>query len=138
MGFIHVTVEVCNPSEPENSIPIPVLVDTGETLSVLPTALLERLEIRRIQRRRVFGFAGDAERDIGTANMRYLDAEAGITVAFGEPGDTADYGRNRARSAGLQRGPGQQQTRPREYAGVNRDAARVGRGVCPTRRWLID
>ena len=87
MGFIHVTVEVCNPSEPENGIPIPVLVDTGATLSVLPAALLERLEIRRIQRRRVFGFAGDAERDIGTANMRYLDAEAGITVAFGEPGD---------------------------------------------------
>ena len=83
MGFIYVTVEVYNPSEPEQRIPIPVLVDTGATLSVLPTTLLERLGIRRIQSRRIFGFAGDAERDIGTVNMRYLDAEAGVTVAFG-------------------------------------------------------
>ena len=74
MGFIFVTVEVSNPAEPETRLPIPALVDTGATISVLPTAFLERLNIRRIQRRRVFGFAGDAERDIGTANMRYLDA----------------------------------------------------------------
>ena len=87
MGFIFATVEVSNPAEPETRLPIPALVDTGATISVLPTAFLERLNIRRIQRRRVFGFAGDAERDIGTANMRYLDAEAGVTVAFGEPND---------------------------------------------------
>ena len=83
MGFIHVTVEISNPSDPENRIPIPVLVDTGATLSVLPTAMLERLGILRIQSRRIIGFGGEAVRDIGIVRMGYLDAEAGVTVAFG-------------------------------------------------------
>lgn len=87
MGFIHVTVEVSNPAEPDARIPVPVLVDTAATISVLPTALLERLNVRRIQSRRLHGFGGGAVRDIGTVNMRYLDAEAGVTVAFGVEDD---------------------------------------------------
>ena len=45
MGFIYVDVGVSNPSTPETSEEIRVLVDTGATLSVLPASLLERLGI---------------------------------------------------------------------------------------------
>ena len=37
MGFIYVDVGVSNPSTPETSEEIRVLVDTGATLSVLPS-----------------------------------------------------------------------------------------------------
>ena len=59
MGFIYVDVGVSNPSTPETSEEIRVLVDTGATLSVLPASLLERLGILRMV---ASGSAGSAER----------------------------------------------------------------------------
>ena len=92
MGFVHVNVSISNPSEPDRTEELRVLVDTGSTLSVLPSSLLERLEIRRISQRRLRGFGGTVTRDVGTVNLRYGGVDAGVTAVFGDEGDPATMG----------------------------------------------
>ena len=87
MGFIYVDVDVLNPANSEMSERVRVMVDTGATLSVLPTSMLERLGIQRLSRRRFQGFGGVVTREIGAANMRYADEVAGVTVVFGDEDD---------------------------------------------------
>ena len=87
MGFIHVDVDVLNPSNSEKSERVRVMVDTGATLSVLPASMLERLGVKRTGRRRFQGFGGVITREIGTANMSYADEVAGVTVVFGDEDD---------------------------------------------------
>lgn len=87
MGFIHVDVEVANPGNPDLRESVRVLVDTGAMLSVLPSSILDRLDIRRLQRRRFVGFGGVVARDVGTAEMTYRGVEAGVTVIFGAEED---------------------------------------------------
>ena len=87
MGFIHVNVDVANPAAPDVSESVRVLVDTGAMLSVLPANILDRLEVRPIQRRRFRGFGGSLTRDIGTVIMSYGDRAAGVTAVFGAEGD---------------------------------------------------
>ena len=87
MGFIHIDVDVANPANPDVSESVRVLVDTGATLSILPEDMLDRLGIRRIQKRRLRGFGGTVTRDIGIAAMSYDGAESGVTVVFGAMGD---------------------------------------------------
>ncbi len=83
MGFIHVDVDVSNPNDPDTVESVRALVDTGATLSIMPTSVLERLGIRRLERRRFLGFGGAVARDIGNVDMRCEDAVAGVTVVFG-------------------------------------------------------
>ena len=87
MGFIHVDVDVSNPTNPDLSESVQLLVDTGAMLSVLPSSVLDKLDIRRLQRRRFVGFGGVVARDIGTVNMIYRGVEAGVTVIFGAEED---------------------------------------------------
>ena len=92
MGFVHVNVDISNPSEPDRTEELRVLVDTSATLSVLPTSLLERLEIRPISQRRLRGFGGTVTRDVGMVIMRYAGVDAGVTAVFGDEGDPAIMG----------------------------------------------
>ena len=92
MGFIHVNVDVANPANPDVSESVRVLVDTGAMLSVLPANVLDRLEVRPIQRRRFRGFGGSLTRDIGTVIMSYEDCAAGVTAVFGAEDDPAVMG----------------------------------------------
>ena len=62
MGFVHVNVRLSNPSEPDRAEEVNVLVDTGATLSVFPSGLLDRLGIRRTGQRRLRGFGGGITR----------------------------------------------------------------------------
>ena len=84
MGFIHVDVDVSNPSDPNSSESIRVMVDSGTILSVLPSSILERLGIQRTIRRRFQGFGGVITREIGIAGMSYADGVAGVTLVFGD------------------------------------------------------
>ncbi len=87
MGFIHVDVDVLNPTDSDVSERVRVMVDTGATLSILPSSVLERLGIQRISRRRFQGFGGVVTREVGAANMRYAGEVAGVTVVFGAEDD---------------------------------------------------
>ena len=87
MGFIHVDVDVSNPGNSDLRESVQLLVDTGAMLSVLPSSVLDKLDIRRMQRRRFVGFGGVVARDIGTVDMTYMGVQAGVTVIFGAEGD---------------------------------------------------
>ena len=84
MGLIHINVTLSHPTNHDVAEEIRVLVDTGATLSVIPTDLLERLGIERISQRRLRGSGGVIVRDVGSARMCYGDVAAGVTVVFGE------------------------------------------------------
>ena len=92
MGFVHVNVGLSNPSEPDSAEEVRVLVDTGATLSVFPASLLDKMGIRRSSQRRFRGFGGVVTRDVGTVDMHYGGATAGVTAVFGNEGDPAIMG----------------------------------------------
>ena len=94
-----------NPSTPEASEKVRVLVDTGATLSVLPTSLLERLGIHRIGSKRFRGFGGEVTRDIGNVTMHY-DGELGAAGAiFGDEDDPPIMGVTSLLTMGLEVDP---------------------------------
>ena len=92
MGFVHVDLGLSNPSDPDRVAAVKAMVDTGATLSVFPAAVLEGLGIRRMSERRLRGVGGVITRDIGNVNMSYGGVTAGVTVIFGEAGDTTVMG----------------------------------------------
>ena len=92
MGFVHVNVGISNPSDPYNAEEVRVLVDTGATLSVFPTSVLDKMGIRRISQRRFRGFGGVVTRDVGNINMHYGGVIAGVTAVFGDESDPAIMG----------------------------------------------
>ena len=87
MGFIHVDVEVSNPANPDVSESVRVLVDTGATLSVLPSSILDGLGIQREDTRRFLGFGGNVTRDTGIVRISYGGAAAGVSAVFGAEDD---------------------------------------------------
>ncbi len=105
MGFIHVDVGVSNPSTPDVSEKVTVLVDTGATLSVLPAILLERLGIPRRGRRRLRGFGGAVTRDVGTVDMYYDGVLGGVTAIFGDEDDPPIMGVTALESLGFEADP---------------------------------
>ena len=92
MGFVHVNVGLSNPSEPDRTEEVLVLVDTGATLSVFPANLLEGLGIQRIGQRRFRGFGEVVARDVGGVNIYYRGEVASTTAVFGAEDDPAVLG----------------------------------------------
>ncbi len=101
MGFIYVDVGVSNPSTPEISEKVRVLVDTGATLSVFPASLLDKLGVKRIGSKKFRGFGGVVTREIGMVSMGYDGAVAGVTTIFGEEDDPAIMGVTALESLGF-------------------------------------
>ena len=87
MGFIHIDVSVSNPANPDVSEVVRVLVDTGATLSVLPSSLLDKLGVRREDTRRFLGFGGTLTRETGIVRISYGGAAAGVSAVFGAEDD---------------------------------------------------
>ena len=105
MGFVHVNVGLSNPAEPGTAEEVNVLVDTGATLSVFPSSLLDRLGIRRTGQRRLRGFGGVITRDTGTVILTYGGEVAGVTVVFGEDSDPTVMGVTALESLGFNVNP---------------------------------
>ncbi len=105
MGFVHVDVELSNPTDPRQFESIELLVDTGATLSVVPAPVLERLGVRPLGCRDFKGFGGVVRRQTGNVTMAYDGAAAGITVVFGEPDDPPILGVTALESLGYRVDP---------------------------------
>ena len=106
MGVVHVTVSVASPARPERAEEIELLVDTGAMLSVIPRAMLERLGLSPIGRRKFKGFGDQTiEREISVALLRYNGDAAGTSVIFGEEGDTPVLGVTALETLGYQVDP---------------------------------
>ena len=105
MGFVHVDVELLNPTDPQRLESIELLIDTGATLSVVPSPVLERLGVRPLGRRNFKGFGRVNIRQPGTVTMAYDGAAAGVTVVFGAPDDPPILGATALESLGYQVDP---------------------------------
>jgi clan AA aspartic protease len=93
MGMFEVKVRLASLSAPNRTEEVSLLVDTGATLSWIPRELLEklgaaplsRLPFRRANGRRI-------ERDVAAVLLTVEGRRAGVTVAFGDPGEEAVLG----------------------------------------------
>jgi predicted aspartyl protease len=89
MGITVIEIEVANVSDPERTELVEFLVDSGATYSVVPSEILQRLEIRPLTEQS-FRLANGEKitRRKGTALFRYEGRIGGADVVFGEPGDS--------------------------------------------------
>jgi len=87
MGFLKVKVGVYNPAKPDEIVEVDALVDTGAIYSVIRRDLLERLNVKPLERRRFRSFGGYVERDVGEVGMMLLGRRRVVPVIFGEKDD---------------------------------------------------
>ena len=112
MGFVHVTVQVSSPSNPQEEREIELLVDTGAILSVIPRQMLEERGVPALGSRRFRGFGGVPQRDTAALLIRYNGDVTGTTAIFGEADDTPILGVTALGSLGYQVDPTSGELKP--------------------------
>jgi clan AA aspartic protease len=93
MGMFEVIVKIASPTSPDRFVEIPLLVDTGATLSWIPRAALESIGATPVSRL-PFSLADGRrlERDIAGVLLTIDGRRAPLPVAFGEQGEEAVLG----------------------------------------------
>ena len=93
MGLTMLQLEVGNPANPDVTIGVEFLIDSGATYSVVPTPVLEQLGIRPLQEQEFRLAHGTAiRRNTGGALFKYGDRIGLANLIFGEPGDSTLLG----------------------------------------------
>jgi clan AA aspartic protease len=93
VGLTVLQLEVGNPAQPDVTIAVEFLVDSGAIYSVVPREILDRLDIRPLQEHAFRLADGTAtRRKTGVAVFKYGDRIGGANVIFGEPGDSTLLG----------------------------------------------
>jgi clan AA aspartic protease len=113
MGLTVLEVEVGNPANPEITEKLEFLVDSGAIYSVVPTPILERLEIRPLVDQE-FRLADGTKivRKKGIALFKYKDKIGGADVIFGEEGDSVLLGSFTLEALGLALDPLRRELKP--------------------------
>jgi clan AA aspartic protease len=113
MGLTVLEVEVGNPANPEVTEKLEFLVDSGAIYSVVPTPILERLEIRPLIDQE-FRLADGTKivRKKGIALFKYKDKIGGADVIFGEEGDSVLLGSFTLEALGLALDPLRRELKP--------------------------
>ena len=93
MGMFEVNVKIACPASPDRFVEIPLLVDTGATLSWIPRAALESIGATPVSRL-PFSLADGRrlERDIAGVLLTIDGRRAPLPVAFGEQVEEAVLG----------------------------------------------
>jgi clan AA aspartic protease len=104
MGHVYITGRVSGPDAKD--VEVEFLVDSGATISVLPSDVWRRLGLRPIRTER-FGLADGTSitRQVSEAFFSLPDGEIHSLVVLGEPGDVALLGVLTLESLGLQLHP---------------------------------
>ena len=85
MGVMHVTVAVCNPSDPDRRWAGLFLIDTGATDSLVPKSRLEEIGVVPMGKRTYETADGrQVEFEIGVARLEFMGEFVGNTVIFGD------------------------------------------------------
>jgi clan AA aspartic protease len=93
MGLTVLRVEVGNPANPDTTVALQFLVDSGATYSVVPADVLEGLGIRPLGGEEFRLADGTSvRRRTGGAFFKYGDRVGVANVIFGEPGDSTLLG----------------------------------------------
>ncbi len=113
MGITVLSVEVGNPADPEVTERLDFLIDSGATYSVVPLAVLERLQIRPLCEEE-FRLADGTRirRRKGIALFKYGDRVGGADVIFGEEGDSVLLGAMTLEALGLSLDPLRRELKP--------------------------
>jgi len=113
MGLTVLEVEVGNPANPEVTEKLDFLIDSGAIYSVVPTPILERLEIRPLIDQE-FRLADGTKimRKKGIALFKYKDKIGGADVIFGEEGDSILLGAFTLEALGLALDPLKRELKP--------------------------
>ena len=106
MGLTVLEIEVGNPASPDVTEKVEFLIDSGAIYSVVPTKMLERLDIKPLTEQ-AFRLADGSKivRKKGIALFKYGDRIGGADVIFGEEGDSILLGAFTLESLGLSLDP---------------------------------
>jgi clan AA aspartic protease len=113
MGLAFLEVLVGNPANPEVTRPVEFLVDSGAIYSVVPSAILEELQIKPFAEQS-FRLADGSKisRKKGGALFKYKDQIGVADVIFGEEGDSSLLGAFTLEALGLALDPLKRELRP--------------------------
>lgn len=113
MGLTVLNIEVGNPSDPVNTIPVEFLIDSGAIYSVVPTATLAALGIKPIAKEEFRLANGELiSRNKGIALFRFGEKVGGSDVIFGEEDDSNLLGAFTLESLGLALDPLKRELKP--------------------------
>jgi clan AA aspartic protease len=106
MGLTVLEIEVGNPASPDVTEKIEFLIDSGAIYSVVPTKMLEKLDIKPLTEQ-AFRLADGSKivRKKGIALFKYGERIGGADVIFGEEGDSNLLGAFTLESLGLSLDP---------------------------------
>lgn len=102
MGLTTIEMEIANPASPERTEKVEFLIDSGAIYSVVPTPVLQRLDIKPLAQQE-FRLADGTKiaRRKGVAVFRYKGKIGGADVIFGEEGDATLLGAFTLEALGL-------------------------------------
>lgn len=121
MGLFEVTVKLSNPAAPDKVREVPLLVDTGATLSWIPREILQSLNVRATSRLEFQLADGRVlERDVGAALFTIDGRMVVIPVAFAEPGEEPVLGATALEAMGFAVDPIEQKLIPRRLLALLR------------------
>ena len=102
MGLTVLEIGVANPAAPDTVENVEFLIDSGAIYSVVPAAILDKLQIKPLVEQQFRLADGDKiVRKKGVAVFRYGELVGGADVIFGEPGDAALLGAFTLEALGL-------------------------------------
>jgi len=114
VGQFSVPVTIAHPSDPTREVQAQLLVDTGATLSWVPRAVVDHLDVPRLPRRSFLLADGRMiQRDTAGAIVRVDGVEANVTLVIAEPGDGHLLGAAALESLGFSVDPVSQRLVPR-------------------------
>jgi clan AA aspartic protease len=113
VGITFLDVEVGNPADPEKTLTVEFMVDSGAIYSVAPATVLDELGIKPISQEKFWLANGEKMiRHRGIAFFRYGDKVGGADVIFGETGDSNLLGATTLESLGLALDPLKRELKP--------------------------
>ena len=113
MGLTFLEIEIGNPSNPDVTEKIDFLVDSGAIYSVVPTPVLEKLNIKPLAEQEFRSANGTKIiRKKGGALFRYEDRVGVADVIFGEEGDSNLLGAFTLEALGFSLDPLKRELRP--------------------------
>lgn len=113
MGLTTVRIEVGNPANPEKTVAVEFLVDSGAIYSVVPAPILENLGVKPLTEEEFRLANGEIiKRKKGIALFKYQGKIGGADVIFGEKDDSQLLGAFTLEALGLSLDPLKRELRP--------------------------
>jgi len=113
VGITFLDVEVGNPADPEKTLTVEFMIDSGAIYSVAPATVLDELGIKPIGEEKFWLANGERIiRKRGIAFFRYGEKVGGADVIFGEEGDSNLLGATTLESLGLALDPAKRELKP--------------------------